>query len=115
MPAEPVRIDRAFVQRVLELSAGDQTGLVRAVEDELAAPLGDDLAHLAHGQREEGHRHAHHHQLGLVLAGKDGKLVQIDFQLVHIERDIEDLHAAQSRPGRRDGCWNARQKAAGRT
>ena len=43
---------RALVQRILELAAGDQAGLVRAVEDELSAPLGDDLAHLPHGQRE---------------------------------------------------------------
>ena len=94
--------DRAFVQRILELSACDQAGLVRAVEDEFPAPLGDDPAHLAHGQREERHGHAHHHQHRFVLAGGFGKAIQVHFEFVHVEGHIENLQAA--RPGRAVGA-----------
>ena len=70
-------------------AACDQAGLVRAVEDELPALPGDDLADLAHGQREERHGHAHHHQFGFVLAGGFGKTIQVHFEFVHVEGHIE--------------------------
>jgi transcriptional regulator with XRE-family HTH domain len=89
--------DGAFLQGILELPSGDQSRLVCAVEDEFSAPLGDDVAHLAHGQREERHGHAHDDQPGLVLACNAGKRVEVDRKLFHVEWHVIDLQAARSR------------------
>src|SRR5208282_5734333 len=54
----------AFAQGILELPAGDEAELVGPVEEQPAAPGGDDLRHLPAGQGEQGHGHAQGHQPG---------------------------------------------------
>ncbi len=87
---------RALAQRVLELPPGDEAGLMRPVEEQLAAPIGQDVAHLLHGEGEEGHRRAQGDQLRPNQRGHAPEQVEVDGQLLRVHRHIDHLQAAHA-------------------
>ena len=97
LPAEPVMHHRAFAQRILELAAGDQADLMRAVEEYLAAPLRHDLAHLSEREWEQRHRCAQRDQLGPHQRRHLAEQIQIHHQLVGSIGHIHDLQPAHAR------------------
>ena len=82
---------RPFRERVLELPAADQAKLMRRVEEEPAAPLGDDLLHRPDRLRKQRHRQAECHQLRPGRPGDGAEGVDVDHELGRVHRDIDDL------------------------
>ncbi len=55
---------------------------MRAIEKDVAAPLADDLVHLAHRERKQRHRGAERDQLGANVGATVAEEVEIDGELV---------------------------------
>src|SRR5262249_38485358 len=86
----------ALAKGVLELSAGHEAELMRAVKVDRAAPLGNDLAHLANGKGKERHRGAERDHLRADEARCLCEEVEVYFQLDRIDWHVDDLEPAHA-------------------
>ena len=88
---------RALAQRILELAAGDQAELVRAVEEDPPAPLRDDLG----SSRATGNGNSVIDAPSATSFGRTARAtvaerVEVDLQLHRVEWDVDDLQPAHA-------------------
>src|SRR5437588_11639451 len=68
-----------------------------AIEEDVSAPLGDDVADGLDGKREERHRGAKSDRFGAYQGGNFAEEVEVHFKFDRIERNVNDLQTTYSR------------------